>query len=56
VAKLKVRYVGGMAQALIAGKIVKRGEVIDLPKDIAEELIARGDCEPVKAEKKGGKK
>jgi hypothetical protein len=45
-----------MAEALIAGKIVKRGEVIDLPKVAAEELIARGDCEPVKAEKKGGRK
>jgi hypothetical protein len=44
-----------MAQALIAGKIVKCGEVFDLPKAIAEELIARGDCEPVRAEKKGGK-
>jgi hypothetical protein len=45
-----------MAQALIAGKIVKRGEVIDLPKAVAQELMARGDCEPVKAERKGGKK
>jgi hypothetical protein len=45
-----------MAQALIAGKIVKRGEVIDLPKATAEELIARGDCEPIRAERKGGRK
>jgi hypothetical protein len=45
-----------MAQALISGKIVKRGGVLDLSKAVAEELIARGDCEPVKAEKKGGRK
>jgi hypothetical protein len=45
-----------MAQALIAGKIVKRGEVFDLLKAVAEELIARGDCEPVRAERKGGRK
>jgi hypothetical protein len=45
-----------MAQALIAGKIVKQGEVIDLPKAVAEELIARGDCKPVKAERKSGNK
>jgi hypothetical protein len=49
---VKVRYVGGLAQALINGKIVKRGEVINLPAKVAKELIKRGDCEPVK----GGKK
>jgi hypothetical protein len=46
-----------MAEALICGVIVKHGEVFDLPAKIAKELIARGDCELVRAEKKkGGKK
>lgn len=53
---MKVRYKGRMLTAEIYGKVVRRGEIIDLPKAVAEELIARGECEPVKTERRDKQK
>ena len=54
---MRVKYQGSPAAVLVSGgRVVARGETVDVPKDEADELIAGGWVAPAPAKKAGGMK
>lgn len=52
---MKVRYTGPLGEGVVVepwGVVCRPGEVVDLPDDVAAELVARGEL--AQAQRKGG--